>query len=180
MTYICVNNLTIIGWDNGLSPDRRQTILWTNVGIFLIGPLGTHFSEIIIDIHIFSLNEMLLKMSSGKWQPSCLGLNVLNDPTNVARTRGSNWQSALSAFCHCIYCDQFMTTVIGCSYTSRHTDTTHIPQELAFASQRVFISKWSVKCNEEVNEMSIIEICQCTCILVPLKASGGNRNEKFS
>ena len=40
VTHICVGNLTIIGWDNGLSPGRRQAIIWTNAGILLIGPLG--------------------------------------------------------------------------------------------------------------------------------------------
>ena len=33
---------------------RRQAIIWTNAGILLIGPLGTNFSEILIEIHIFS------------------------------------------------------------------------------------------------------------------------------
>ena len=48
--HICVNKLTIIGSDNGLSPGRRQAIIWTNAGILLIGPLGTNFSEILIEI----------------------------------------------------------------------------------------------------------------------------------
>ena len=48
VTHICNGNLTIIGSDNGLSPDRRQAIIWTNAGILLIGPLGTNFSEILI------------------------------------------------------------------------------------------------------------------------------------
>ena len=78
VTHICVGNLTIIGSDNGLSPGRRQAISWTNVGILLIGPLGTHFSEMLIEIHAFSLKKIHLKMSSGKWRPFCLGLNVLN------------------------------------------------------------------------------------------------------
>ena len=78
MTHICVSNLTIIGSDNGLSPGRRQAITWTNVGILLIGPLGTNFSEMLIEIHTFSFKKIHLKMSSGKWQPFCLGLNVLS------------------------------------------------------------------------------------------------------
>ena len=44
VTHICVDNLTIIGSDNGLSPGRRQAIIWTNAGILLIGPLGTIFN----------------------------------------------------------------------------------------------------------------------------------------
>ena len=50
VTHICVNKLTIIGSDNGLSPGRRQAIIWTNDGILLIGPLGTKCSEILIEI----------------------------------------------------------------------------------------------------------------------------------
>ena len=77
VTHICVGKLNTIGSDNGLSPDRRQAIIWTNAGILSIGPLGTKFSEILIAIHVFSFKKMHLKMSSGKWRPSCLGLNVL-------------------------------------------------------------------------------------------------------
>ena len=78
MTHICVSKLTIIASDNGLSPGRRQAIIWNNDGILLIWPLGTRFSEILIEIHSFSFKKMHLKMSSGKWWPFCLGLNVLN------------------------------------------------------------------------------------------------------
>ena len=78
VTYICVGKLTIIGSDNGLSPWRRQAIIWTNAGILLIGPLGTKFSENLIGIKTFSFKKMPLKMSSAKWRQFCLGLNVLN------------------------------------------------------------------------------------------------------
>ena len=77
VTHICVGKLTIIGSDNGLSPGRRQAIFWTNAGILLIGPLGTNFSENSIEILTFSFTKMRLKMSSAKWRPFCLGLNVL-------------------------------------------------------------------------------------------------------
>ena len=81
VTHISDSKLTIIGSDNGLSPDRRQAIIWTNVGILLIGPLGTNFSEMLIEIHTFSFKKIDLKMSSGKWRPFCLGLNVLTAHT---------------------------------------------------------------------------------------------------
>ena len=77
VTHICVGKLTIIGADNGLLPRRRQAIIWTNSGILLIEPSGTNFSEILIGIQIFSFKKMRLKMSSAKWRPFCLGLNVL-------------------------------------------------------------------------------------------------------
>ena len=79
VTHTCVGNLTVIGPNNGLSPGRRQAIIWTNARILLIEPLGTNFIDILSQIQIFSYNKMHLKMSSGKCRPSCLGLNVLND-----------------------------------------------------------------------------------------------------
>ena len=72
-----LTKLTITGSDNGLSPGRRQAIIWTNAKILLIGALGTNVSEILIKIDTFSLKKMHLKMTSGKGRPSCLGLNVL-------------------------------------------------------------------------------------------------------
>ena len=79
-THICVGNLTIIGSDNGLSPGWRQAIIWTNAGIFLSGPWGTNFSEILIGIQTFSFKKMHFKMPSAKWQPFCLGFNELTQP----------------------------------------------------------------------------------------------------
>ena len=38
VTHICVSKLTIISSDNGLSPGRRQAIIWNNAGILLIEP----------------------------------------------------------------------------------------------------------------------------------------------
>ena len=66
MTHICVGELAIFGSDNGLSPGRRQAIIWTNAGILSIGPLGTNFSKILIEMQTFSFKKTHLKMSSGK------------------------------------------------------------------------------------------------------------------
>ena len=76
-THICVSKLANISSDNGLSPGRCQAIIWTNVGILSFEPLGTNFSEILIGMETFSLKKMRWKLSSGKWRPFCLGLNVL-------------------------------------------------------------------------------------------------------
>ena len=57
MTHICAGKLSIIGSDNDLSPGRRQAIIWTNAGMLLIGPLGTNFSEILIEILTFFIQE---------------------------------------------------------------------------------------------------------------------------
>ena len=62
-THICASKLPIIGSDNGLSPGRRQAIIWTNAGILLIWSLGTNVSEILSEIHTFSFTKMHLKVS---------------------------------------------------------------------------------------------------------------------
>ena len=77
VTHICVSQLITIVSDNGLSPDRRQAIIWNNDGKLLFGPMGRNFREILIESYTFSFKKMHLKMSSGKWRSSCLGLNVL-------------------------------------------------------------------------------------------------------
>ena len=79
---------TIIGSYDGLSPGRRQTIIWINAGILLIGSMGTNFNEISIVIHAFSFKKIHFKMSSGKWRPFYLGLNVL-----------TNWNYLLQGLC---------------------------------------------------------------------------------
>ena len=71
MKYICLGNLTIIGSDNGLSPDRRQAIVWTNAGILVIGPLGTNFNGMLNEIYTFSFRPILV---SKDW------LGCLKDP----------------------------------------------------------------------------------------------------
>ena len=50
--HICISDLTIIGWDNGLSPGRFHTNIWHNAIIIYIGTLihildqiDTHFLE---------------------------------------------------------------------------------------------------------------------------------------
>ena len=73
-THICVGKLTIIGSDNGLSPFRRQAIMWTNAWMLLIRTLATNFSEILGKIHSFSFKKMHLKMSSAKGRLFILGL----------------------------------------------------------------------------------------------------------
>ena len=77
VTPICIDDLIIIGSDNGLSLGRRQAIIGTSAGILLIGPLRTNFREILIEIHTFSFKKMHMKMLSGKWRPFCFGLDAL-------------------------------------------------------------------------------------------------------
>ena len=88
VTHFCISKLAIIGSDNGLSPGRRQAIIWTIDLLLLIKPLGINFSNILIETNTFSFKKMLLKMSSGKRCSFCLGLNVLTyfDPTSLGTT----------------------------------------------------------------------------------------------
>ena len=94
VTHKCVGKLAVIGSEDGLSPGQRQAIIQTNDGILLIEPLGTNSSEIWSEIHTFWLKKMHLKMSSAKWRPFCLGLNVLieiNDKFSVNSSLSTKW-----------------------------------------------------------------------------------------
>ena len=77
MMHICISKLTSIGSDNGLSPGRRQAIIWTNAGILLIGPLGTNFSEIFnwnsdIFFQENALESVVCEMAAILSQPQCV------------------------------------------------------------------------------------------------------------
>ena len=77
LRHICTSKLTTIGSDNGLSPSRRQAIIWTNAGILSIRTLRTNFSEMLSEIHTFSYKKTHLNMSSAKWRQLSFGLNFL-------------------------------------------------------------------------------------------------------
>ena len=98
VTHICVNKITIIGSDNGLSPGWHQAIIWTNAGILLIGPLGTNFNDTSIEIHTFLFKKIHLKLPSGKWRPFCLGLNVLTMPNSYFLSHSSNYITELTPY----------------------------------------------------------------------------------
>ena len=61
VTHICISKLTIIDPDNGLSPGRRQAIIWTNARILLIPTLGKNFSEILVKIDTFAWRKCIWK-----------------------------------------------------------------------------------------------------------------------
>ena len=75
-THLCVVKLTIIASDNGLSPGRRQAIIWTNAGILLIGPLGTNFNEVNRNSYIFiqenAPENVVCEMASILSRPQCV------------------------------------------------------------------------------------------------------------
>ena len=91
-----MHQLTNHHWfSDGLLPSRRQAIIWTNAGILLIGPIGTNFSGNLIEILSFSFTKMRLKVSSAKWRPFRLGLDVLTlnvrGPSLLGLTRSISW-----------------------------------------------------------------------------------------
>ena len=65
-----------IGSGSRLSPVRRQAITWTKADVLSIGPLGTNFSEILVEIVAFSLTKMRLKMSFEMAAISLMGIWV--------------------------------------------------------------------------------------------------------
>ena len=75
VTHICVSNLTIIGSDNGLLPGPCQAIIWINAGILLTGPLGTNFSEILIECLTFLFKKIqcvVCEMAAILSRPQCV------------------------------------------------------------------------------------------------------------
>ena len=146
VTHICVGKLTIIGSDNGLSPERRQAIIWTNAGILFIGPLRTTFSEILIEVLTFSFKKMRLKVSSGKWRPFCLGLNVLK--TKIDLTVVSD---AVTLMWH--HCEIRSPTAIDLFSSPHYSDVTWALWRPQTPATRMF-----VQAHVEANNKVIIEV----------------------
>ena len=89
MTHICISKITIIGSDYGLSPGLRQANIWRNVGILLIWPLGTKFSEIlIIDQSSYIFSQENAYAACG--MPFCLSLNELKCPNSTVNSAHSH------------------------------------------------------------------------------------------
>ena len=75
--HICVGKLIIVGSDNGLSPHRRQAIIWTNAGLLSIGPFRTYFSEnfyqnTTIFIEEDARENVVWEMASILYRPQCV------------------------------------------------------------------------------------------------------------
>ena len=87
VTHIYISKVTNIGSDSGLSPGMCQAIIWINAGIMSIQTLGTHFNEILSEIHIFSFMKIHLKMSPVKWCTFHLGLSVLRLQQHVLEVK---------------------------------------------------------------------------------------------
>ena len=91
VTHICISKLTITSSDNGLLPGGGQAIIWTNAGILLISTLGTDFSEISIEIDLFSFqrnafDKVICKMSFIVSQLQCVK-NLFSSGWNLTKRR---------------------------------------------------------------------------------------------
>ena len=89
VTHICVSKLTIAGSDNGLSPGRRQAIIWTNAGIMLIRPKlqwnfnrnynvfiqENEFENVVCEVAAILSRPQLVKICFGNYMPECCFFN---------------------------------------------------------------------------------------------------------
>ena len=119
MAHICVNELNSIASENGLSPVRRQAIIWTNAGVLIMRPSWSDFNEILIEVHTFSFKKIHLKMSSVKWRPFSLGLNVstqhrkfftTHTPGFMAFSQFSHWKSSICNRTFCLHMVKHLCT----------------------------------------------------------------------
>ena len=83
-THICVSKPYNFGSDNGLSPVRYHTIIWTNANLLSVGPLATNVSRISMKANICTL-KMYFKMPCAKWWPYYRGPPCVNKCTVMAK-----------------------------------------------------------------------------------------------
>ena len=76
VTHKCVSKQSIIGSDNGMSPGRRQSIIWNNDAILSIRPIGTNFDEIVIESHTLSFKKSI-------WKCRLEMASILSRPQNI-------------------------------------------------------------------------------------------------
>ena len=87
VTHICVSKLPTIGTDNGVSPRRHQTIIWTNAVILLIRTLGTNFNESAIEIFIHEnpFQKVAWKMAAILSRPQCVNIRGCHTHSSLVR-----------------------------------------------------------------------------------------------
>ena len=173
MTHICASKLPIIGSDNGLSPGRRQAIIWTNAGILLlIRTLGTNGSEILSVIHTFSFTKMHFKVSSGKWRLFRFGLNELTDggePHQKIQWKNAHPAQKYNKTHDQRYIEKYLFSsipqnVAKCLFTHAHQQNVMIPNlhNLNFLG---VCGVWGV--------------CVCVCVCVGGGGGGGGGTTNF-
>ena len=96
--HICISKVTVIGPDIGLSPERRQAILWTNAGILFIGTLGTKIQwNLKQNSYIFILENafenVICEIAGILSRSQCVNLSirwVLRDGGKIETTKPQN------------------------------------------------------------------------------------------
>ena len=86
---------------------------------------GTIFNEMLIKIYTFSLKKIHLKMSSAKWRPICLGLNVSNIPG-----RQQCWVAGWDPCCHHVPWRSHRWSVSWWPTSSGMRSTSHVSRDL--------------------------------------------------
>ena len=131
VTNKCVSKLTTIGLDNGLSPDRRQAIIWTNAGILLTRPLGTNFSEILIEIRTFSFKKVHLKMS----RPQCIkdGRIATVIPRDIRRE-----MMKLRVL------KKWRTEIVGLFYSAQFLVENLVSNQIRFCARNTYVVAWGI------------------------------------
>ena len=96
-THIFVGKLVIIGSDNGLSPWRHQSSIWTNAGILLIGHLGTFNRNSNIFIQANSFETVWETAAIFSW-PQCVYRIKTEHPflVEVSARRRGRWKGHLT------------------------------------------------------------------------------------
>ena len=89
---ICVNKLTIIGSDNGLSPGQRQAIIWTNDGILLIRTCRTTFNEILSHSHSRKYIGKCRLRNGVYFIPLIIYGGMFTNDTSPGQTAAHNWR----------------------------------------------------------------------------------------
>ena len=116
VTHICISKLNHHGSGNGLSPDRRQTIIWTNDGLLLNGPLGKITVEFELRSIYFHPKHRVWIFRLGKSRPFCLSLNVLISPISYVYMRCDRQHN-------CDVTDALQNRNIGTQQECLHGDT---------------------------------------------------------
>ena len=99
-TFASLNRVSISP-DNGLSPVRRQAIIWTSAELsLLIRPLRTNFSEILIKVQNIFIHEnasenivsdMVTILFRGSWVNDA-ALPLIKDQGRNPEEYGSHWR----------------------------------------------------------------------------------------
>ena len=123
LTHIYGSKFSIIGSDNGLSPGWRQAIIGTNARKLLMWPLGTKFSEILIEIHILFFQKMYSNLSPH----SVNGINMIRLQIAMGNRDLSCFMEPFPRSCSYIYICYIIKVQPVLRYKIQHPLHTYTP-----------------------------------------------------